>query len=177
MPCEAASYVAAFNCLAIGSARLCDVLSNGVHGISTVSPFGYLLAGEVPMNAILLAFALLFSSGSGGYSEPHEYTVDLIELNHRFDATTGLHQYDQLIFWRLSPSHRRYGAMGWVLMDDTKRLDHYPSKIGKWWKCTPGKPDRRTFRSEMFRETFTGYDPQVANEKLNESLPLKSIVE
>jgi hypothetical protein len=139
------------------------------------------------VQATLLAMAMILGSGHGSGRSEITQTVDLIELNHHYDAN-GRHLYDQAIFWEWSPDHRRYDVVSWVLIDSS-RLDHYPKRIGDFHVLRFSDvydKFRRVIKSRKYRETVTcnPADPErlnknVFDERLRTGLakPLRSILE
>ena len=90
-----------------------------------------------------------------------EDRVDLIEVNHFYDEH-GKHVFDQLIYYDWSETDSRYQVRAWRLL---KKKTQLPSRdwthddyVAVW---QDGDVLRRV-RAESVRESWTQYDPELA---------------
>ena len=124
------------------------------------------------MIALLLAL-LLFSRS------PFELTdhVDLIELNHHYDAC-GNHSFDQLVFWEIDPATERFRVRAWKMRND---VDAHPLEVNGTYQIRITNNGLTTLvQSRMFRESWTQIDPEQANKRLHpegERIELAKLVE
>ncbi len=113
------------------------------------------------MHATMLATSTLLAamglSPSGNVVEDH---VDLIEVNHVYDAK-GEHVFDQTIFYEWSPRQGRYQVRDWRLLKVDSQIP-----VRNWcrgdfeavWK--DGSVLRRV-RAAIVRESWTQHDPEL----------------
>ena len=109
------------------------------------------------MIAMLLALLLLGRS-------PFELTdhVDLIELNHHYDAC-GNHSFDQLIFWEIDPATERFRVRAWKMQND---VDAHPLAVNGIYQIRITNNRSTTLvQSRMFRESWTQIDPERNDKK------------
>lgn len=116
---------------------------------------------------IVLAAALL-SWPHGGRVDSEPANVDLIELNH-FRNSESSQGYDQVITYEWSPDYRRYHVTGWYIVEPDD-LRGYPQQTKSGFASamitSPYRADFFEIRSKLFRETWTGYDPERSNKKI-----------
>ena len=102
----------------------------------------------------MIAFMLLVIGSKLG---THEH-VDMIELNHNYDSR-GDHVFDQVIFWRVEPSTRRYQVRGWKICqsqtDYPTRNAHGTAELRLGFD-----PAALKVRSRLFRESWSHRDPE-----------------
>jgi len=118
---------------------------------------------------LILLLLLLSVSGSLKLATQASESVDLIELNHYYD-TRGRLIYDQVVFWEINPTNKRFQVRAWCLVDDREDLDRRPIKnesTGRWsvvWR----DGDKRVMRhitSQQYRESWTQTDPERDDKK------------
>lgn len=116
---------------------------------------------------MLSAIAILcFALRDGSFDRAAIFDrVDLIEVNHSFDAD-GVLRYDQVIFYDWSPDYSRFDVLAWSLIDD-----ELPTKLagGRGWEFRWLDRDakrRRVVSSKFFRETWTIEDPERVQKRL-----------
>ena len=112
----------------------------------------------IPLLAILAASIL-----------PHEDTaresVDLIEVNHFYDEHGRL-VFDQVIFYDWSSSDSRYNVRAWRLIKNPSQLPQRDWQAGGHAATWQDGEQIRTVRSQSIRETWTQYDPELAEREI-----------
>ncbi len=111
---------------------------------------------------IVAIFITLISLSSS--SSPFELTdrVDLIELNHHYDAC-GNHSFDQLIFWEIDPATERFRVRAWKMQND---VDAHPLEVNGTYQIRITNNGSTTLvQSRMFRESWTQIDPERNDKK------------
>jgi hypothetical protein len=100
---------------------------------------------------------LLLLCAIGSKLETSEH-VDMIELNHYFD-NRGQHVFDQVIFWRVDASTRRYQVRGWKICNSQ---NDYPTRNANGLASIWLGFDHAALkvRSKQFRESWTQVDPE-----------------
>jgi len=129
------------------------------------------LEGGIRMIALTLLDSLFLLSLSAVTHEPgrciYRDRVDLIELNHYYDAC-GENSYHQIILWEWSPDYRRFHVVTWLLVDDD--LKNYPTRLNNGsYKVTWWNSDKNCYQevtSSLYRETFSTHDPEKENKLL-----------
>jgi hypothetical protein len=128
------------------------------------------------LNAILITLLSIRLASPGHTSE----CVDLIELNHFYDAQSRL-VYDQVIFYGRAPETGRFQVRAWCLVEDREELNRRPVKneeTGLYqvdWFDTDQRL-RRKITSRLFRESWSQVDPERANKRiLDERLRLSLV--
>lgn len=103
----------------------------------------------------MIAFLLLCVIGSKLEKSAH---VDMIELNHYFDDR-GQHVFDQVIFWRIEESTRRYQVRGWKICNSQ---NDYPTRNANGLTELRIGFDSSALRvrSKVFRESWSHRDPE-----------------
>jgi len=89
--------------------------------------------------------------------------VDLIEVNHYFDAN-GKHVFDQMIFFDWCNKSRCYQVRAWRLI---KKPNQRPTRSNrKFYQVVwqDGEVIRRV-RTKFVRSTWTQYDPEVVERR------------
>jgi hypothetical protein len=110
---------------------------------------------------IALFLVLLLLSRSSFELTDH---VDLIELNHHYDAC-GNHSFDQLIFWEIDPATERFWVRAWKMQND---VDAHPLEANGIYQIRITNNGSTTLvQSRMFRESWTQIDPERANKRLH----------
>lgn len=116
-----------------------------------------------------LILSLLFA-GIKFDSTVHTH-VDLIELNHFYDAK-GNPVYDQVIFWECAPETGRFQVRQWTLADDREFPDRRPIKNYAtglyqvdWYDVDKGC--RRKITSNLYRESWSQSDPEREDKKFH----------
>lgn len=98
--------------------------------------------------------------------QPHEVVVrekvDLIEVNHFFDERGKL-VLDQIIFYDWSPEESRYQVCAWRLLKCSTQLPRRDARRGGFVTIWQDGSALRKIRSPSVRETWTLYDPEVAD--------------
>jgi hypothetical protein len=104
---------------------------------------------------VMIAFLLLCVIGSKLGTSEH---VDMIELNHYFD-NRGQHVFDQVIFWRIEESTRRYQVQAWRMCNSP---EDYPTRNANGQASIRLGFDSSALkvRSKQFRESWTQVDPE-----------------
>lgn len=94
-------------------------------------------------------------------SEPVRDSVDIIEVNHFYDQNGQL-VFDQVIFWEWHEREGRYHVLAWRLL---KRPSQFPVRdwqrgghVAVWYDGDV----LREVRAVAVRETWTQYDPELA---------------
>jgi len=116
----------------------------------------------------LLLLAILILSNPLKFTDYAEESVDLIELNHKYDKE-GRHVFDQVIYWERAPGNGKYYVRAWHIVTD--KPEHYPIKnyISDIWEVNWYDSDarlHRKIRSRLYRESWTQNDPEIDNKKL-----------
>lgn len=103
----------------------------------------------------MIAFLFLCVIGSKLEKSAH---VDMIELNHYFDDR-GQHVFDQVIFWRIEESTRRYQVQAWRMCNSP---GDYPTRNTNGMACIRlgFDPSALKVSSRQFRESWTQVDPE-----------------
>lgn len=120
-----------------------------------------------------MLFALIIGlvSNTFGKHEASEY-VDLIELNHQYDARGRL-VFDQVIFYERTPEQGRFQVRAWCLVDDRELHNRRPvrNEVTALYRVDSYDADnrlRRTITSRLFRESWTQIDPERENKKAHD---------
>jgi hypothetical protein len=115
------------------------------------------------MTALAQFVALLITSFSGTTTEVTiTDSVDLIEVNHHFDEYGRL-VMEQVVFYKWCPLTSRYRVSDWRPLKSRQQIPRKDFRRNIYeanWK------DGRHFRqvtSPQFRETWTAYDPELAD--------------
>lgn len=111
------------------------------------------------MNSILLL--LLASFGS---AVPVDY-CDLIELNHLHDEQ-GRHVFDQLVYWDFRFEQAAYVVRAWRLQKTPEQIPQRDFERGGYVARWHDNDTLRVVRAKQFRETWTTYDPELANREI-----------
>jgi hypothetical protein len=106
-------------------------------------------------------------------------SCSLVELNHFYDEQGHL-VFDQIIFYDWSPADARHTVRAWRLVKSPDRVP-YRDDFSRCWRVT-WQDDfiLRDVRAPAFRETWTQYDPELAEreilpkERRKELLPVES---
>jgi hypothetical protein len=120
------------------------------------------------MFALLIAFVL--SVPIRIENQASEY-VDLIELNHFFDAK-GRIVYDQVVFHERAPETGRFQVRAWCLVEDREHLNRRPVKNEETgiyqvdWFDTDRRIQRK-ITSRLFRESWSQVDPERENKRVH----------
>lgn len=114
----------------------------------------------------MAAALLLCVLSMGAEGPPVQETVDVIELNHFYDDE-GRHVFDQVIFYRWNGF--RDDVVDWRPVKSAAR----PHRRGAGWEYlwfdeTVGNDVPRQVRAGSYRETWTQFDPEIAE---REQLP------
>lgn len=115
------------------------------------------------MTSTIIILVLLYSNPSCS-NKTIEETVDLIELNHKYD-TDGQHMFDQIIYWEHDPSNGRYYVRAWHMVGPQSANVNYPThnhKTETWevfWFDQSEQLNRKV-KSKIYRETWTKNDPE-----------------
>ncbi len=86
-----------------------------------------------------------------------EDRFDLIEVNHFYDES-GKPVFDQAIFWEWIGD--RYVVQAWRMI---KRKSQVAVREDGGWSMTWGENGIRKVKARDFRETWTQYDPELAD--------------
>ena len=89
--------------------------------------------------------------------------VDVIEVNHFYDDC-GRHVFDQQIFWDWSGT--RYQVVAWRLIKSPEMLPHRDWKRGGYVAMWRDNETLREVRAPAIRETWTQYDPELAERQV-----------
>lgn len=111
-----------------------------------------------------LAFsALAAATASNPYpTDAVEDQVDLMEVNHFYDDH-GKHRFDQIIFYEWSGTKSRYRVKAWRMLNSASQLprrDYQHEVYSTVWR--DGELLRKV-TAPVIRETWTQYDPEVAD--------------
>jgi hypothetical protein len=108
--------------------------------------------------------ACLAAWGLNPSNEPLNETVDLIEINH-FHDDQGRPLFDQLLFYDWSDEQGRFQVRDWRLMKSNHQVPLPSARDGEhvavWSDCKSRDMIRAT-RARIVRETWTQYDPELA---------------
>lgn len=112
----------------------------------------------------MLPILLLILSAVHAQAGPTPTPIDLIELNHYYDAAGKL-AYDQVILYEWSPDYRCHHVIAWYFATS---LDHVPTKTrgGRYVVSVDYRGRELRVSSRLFRETWTCYDPERENKRL-----------
>lgn len=112
----------------------------------------------------MLASLLLIIAGTVPRDDVLRESTDLVELNHFYDDCGKL-VFDQTIFYDWHPAESRYHVRAWRL---TKQAGLVPLQVGpKGWVCRWQDGEQlRWVWSHSFRETWTQYDPELAEREI-----------
>jgi len=88
-------------------------------------------------------------------------TCDLIELNWFYDERGKL-VFQQTIFYDWSERESRYNVRDWRLVKTTAQLPQRDWSSGGYSAMWQDGEQFRHVRSQSFRETWTQYDPELA---------------
>lgn len=103
----------------------------------------------------LLTIAIMPSTG------PVCDNVDIIEVNHFYDQNGRL-VFDQVIFWQWHEYEGRYHVRAWRLLKRPSQLPVRDWKQGGYVATWYDGDVLRQVRSVWVRETFSQYDPELA---------------
>lgn len=113
-------------------------------------------------------WAILFALATLPAPDPLIDRVDLIEINHVYDGA-GKPIHTQAIFYAWRPHQGRHDVLAWRLLktDDARQPlpGQYPERdwrTGEWIMVFTEGHYLREVRAAHFRETWTQYDPEVA---------------
>ncbi len=87
--------------------------------------------------------------------------VDLIEVNHFFDEHGRL-VFDQVIFYEWSASNSRYHVRAWRLLKSPSQVPSRCWERGDFFSTWQDGDTLREVRAPQYRETWTQYDPELA---------------
>lgn len=87
--------------------------------------------------------------------------VDLIELNHFYDEHGRL-VFDQVIFYDWSAAESRYNVRAWRLVKNPNQLPQRDWAASGYTATWHDGEQLRHIRSKSIRETWTQYDPELA---------------
>ncbi len=87
--------------------------------------------------------------------------VDLIEVNHFYDENGRL-VFDQIIFFDWSEVHGRYHVRAWRLLKRPSQIPQRDWQRGGYVTTWHDGDVLRQVRSVAVRETWTQYDPELA---------------
>jgi hypothetical protein len=90
-----------------------------------------------------------------------EDRVDVAELNHFYDENGRL-VFEQVIFYRWCWDYERYQVYDWRLVKNPTFLPQRDWELGGYVCRWDDGEFRRTVRADSFRETWTQYDPELA---------------
>src|SRR5262245_48696402 len=96
--------------------------------------------------------------------EAHEETVDLVEINH-FHDDQGRPVFDQILFYEWCADQHRYQVRDWRLLKSTNQIPLPSARDGDFlsvWNDFKSRDKLRTTRAKVVRETWTQYDPELA---------------
>jgi len=115
---------------------------------------------------LLSACGAVLSQRTGSIEEH----VDLIELNHFYDAK-GRHVYDQVIFYEQSPETARFQVRAWCLVEDREVYHRRPVRNPETQLMSVDWLDNdqkilRKITSKQFRESWSQIDPERANKRM-----------
>jgi hypothetical protein len=114
-------------------------------------------------NALLLL--VLVGIGSP-FSQPVCESVDLIELNHKYDPT-GRHTFSQVIFYERLRQNGLYRVRDWVLVDERESICAIPvNRNGLYHSSFIKEGVFYRIRSPLFRESWTHYDPEIEDGRI-----------
>jgi hypothetical protein len=89
--------------------------------------------------------------------------VDLVEVNHFFDER-GCLVFDQIIFYDWCPQQCRYQVRDWRLLKRPSQVPLRNWRDGNFvsiWHDFKERDVLRRVNSQMVRETWTQYDPEL----------------
>ena len=92
-------------------------------------------------------------------------TVDVIELNHFYDKENLKHIFDQYIYWDFDTSRwfgGQHHVVDWRLATGKKNMLPRRAVGGGFVQTFWDKDQLREVRSISLRETWTTYDPELA---------------
>ncbi len=89
-----------------------------------------------------------------------EDRVDLVEVNHHYDAQGRL-LFDQVIFYDWSDVQRRFNVRGWRLVKSQAQLPVRQAD-GSYRSVWHDERELRRVRAKTRRETWPQYDPELA---------------
>jgi hypothetical protein len=117
----------------------------------------------------ILALLCVCATVTGARTGSVEEFVDLIELNHFYDAH-GAHVYDQVIFYERSPETARFQVRAWCLVEDRDLYTRRPmwnpeTKIVAVDWLDNDQRLLRKIKSKQFRESWTQIDPERADKR------------
>jgi len=90
-----------------------------------------------------------------------EDRVDLIEVNHFYDEH-GKHVFDQLIYYDWSATDGRYQVRAWRLLKKKAQVPSRSWTHGDYVAVWQDGDILRRVRAESMRESWTQYDPELA---------------
>ena len=103
------------------------------------------------MTFILVLFAVI------PQTDIADESVAMVELNHFYDAD-GKHVLDQLIFYDWNAAESTHDIIAWRLC---KKPSQRPVAVrGRWISVWHDGDTLRRVRAEVFRETWTQFDPE-----------------
>lgn len=88
-------------------------------------------------------------------------TVDLMELNHFYDQQGRL-EFDQVIFYDWCDNTNRHQVLAWRLVKNPNQLPKRDWRNGGYIAIWHDGDKLRHIQSQHFRETWTQYDPELA---------------
>jgi len=90
--------------------------------------------------------------------------VALIELNHFYDDNGGL-VFDQVIFYEWCDRTCRFNVRAWRLLKSPKQIPVRDQRRGRYVAIWHDGDILRHVDAPSFRETWTQYDPELAERK------------
>ncbi len=96
--------------------------------------------------------------------EPHPMRVDICEINHVVNMTTGQESLVQVVWWDWSPWHGAYRVRDWRLLEKCCRPHSEGGKLVQRW-YDDGQRRLIIVESGAFRETWTFYDVELEDRK------------
>lgn len=120
----------------------------------------------------MVALLLVVGLSLGLSGRPRCESVDLIELNHMYDAKGAL-IFDQVIFYERMPETGIFRVRSWCLAEDSLAMNRRPERnymTGRYqvyWFDTDQMIHRKV-SSELYRETWTQVDPERIDGRLYE---------
>ncbi len=91
-------------------------------------------------------------------------SVDLIEINHRYDEN-GQFVFDQLLFYDWAPAKGHYDVRDWRLLKSRIQVPRRNPNSGTYVAVWRDGAVMRKVHAKTIRETWTQYDPEIVEQQ------------
>ncbi len=117
------------------------------------------------MGTASIALAVcIATTGSHTKSDMVVDSVDMIEVNHRYDEN-GQFVFDQLLFYEWSPAKGHYDVRDWRLLKSPIQVPRRNPDTGRYIAVWRDGAVMRKVHAKTLRETWTQYDPEIVEQQ------------